>query len=133
MPCQDKISTIEQAKVPQNETELKSFLGLISYYHKFIPNLSSKLYHLYNLLKNDVEFKWDSNCDKAFKDSKAALSESSFLEFYDPNKPIVIVSDASGYELDGFMAHSVEGVEKPIYFTSFSLNTAQKKIPNPSF
>lgn len=129
MPCRDKISTIERANAPRNESELKSFLGLINYYHKFIPRLSSKLYCLYNLLKNNVKYVWDDNCQRAFEESKLLLVNTNFLEFYDPKKPIVVVSDASSYGLGGLIAHIVDGVEKPVSFTSFSLNQAQKKYP----
>lgn len=128
-PCASKISTIKQAKVPTNVTELKSYLGLINYYNKFIPNLSSKLYYLYNLLKSNVQFKWDDNCNRALEKSTHLLLETDFLEFYDPDKPIIVVTDASGYGLGGVIAHIVDGVEKPICFTSFSLNDAQKKYP----
>lgn len=65
----------------------------------------------------------------AFENSKKLLLETDFLEFYDPEKPIVVVTDASGYGLGGVIAHVVDEVEKPICFTSFSLNAAQKKYP----
>ncbi|XP_058819450.1 uncharacterized protein K02A2.6-like isoform X1 [Topomyia yanbarensis] len=129
LPCPSKISTIKEAKVPKNVQELKSFLGLINYYHKFIPHLSSKLYYLYNLLKNDTKYVWDANCDKAFEESKKSLIATNFLEFFDPNKPIVVVADASSYGLGGVIAHTIDGIEKPICFTSFSLNSAQKNYP----
>lgn len=129
LPCQNKVATIRKAKVPTNTTELKSYLGLINYYNKFIPNLSARLYYLYNLLKNGVKFNWDTNCQKAFDESRNCLLETQFLEFYDPKKPIAVVSDASGYGLGGVIAHIVDGVEKPICFTSFSLNQAQRKYP----
>lgn len=54
---------------------------------------------------------------------------TSFLEYYDPKKPIVIVTDASSYGLGGVIAHIVDNDEKPVSFTSFSLNTAQKSYP----
>ncbi|XP_055599178.1 uncharacterized protein K02A2.6-like [Uranotaenia lowii] len=128
-PCSDKILTVQRAKAPTNVSELKSYLGLINFYNRFIPHLSSKLCYLYNLLKKDVKFVWDKNCESAFTKSKNALLSADILEFYDPNKPIVVVSDASGYGLGGVMAHIVGGFEKPICFTSFSLSTAQKKYP----
>lgn len=129
LPCADKIATIKNAKPPKNESELKSFLGLINYYHRFIPNLSSKLFYLYNLLKKAVKFVWDEKCSVAFETAKNSLLDANFLEFYDPRKPIVVMSDASSYGLGGVIAHVLEGVEKPICFTSFSLNDSQKKIP----
>lgn len=84
---------------------------------------------MYNLLKKDVKFTWDSKCNKAFEDSKSALLKTNLLEFYDPNKPLAVVSDASGYGLGGVIAHIVDGVEKPISFTSFSLDKSQKSYP----
>ena len=57
------------------------------------------------------------------------MVSSNFLEFYDSEKPIVVMSDASSYGLGGVIAHIVDGLEKPISFTSFSLNQAQKKYP----
>lgn len=128
-PCPDKIATIQKARVPQNVTELKSFLGLINYYNKFIPNLSSKLFHLYNLLKKNVRFVWDKHCNEAFETAKRCLLATNFLEYFDAKKPIAIITDASSYGLGGVIAHIVDGVEKPICFTSFSLNAAQKSYP----
>lgn len=128
-PCQAKVATIQNAKVPANAVELKSFLGLINYYNKFISHLSTTLNCLNNLLKSGVKFVWDTHCSKAFEESKRSLLNAEFLEFYDPKKPIVVVSDASGYGLGGVIAHVVDNVEKPICFTSFSLNQAQRKYP----
>lgn len=133
MPCPGKISTIEKPKAPKNESELKSFLGLINYYHRFIPQLSAKLYYLYNLLKTNVKFNWDDNCQKAFEESKNSLLRADILEYFDAKKPIVI-SDASSYGLGGLIAHIVKGEVKPISFTSFSLNAAQRKyLSHPAF
>ena len=50
LPSPDKISTISKAATPKNVTELKAFLGLINYYGKFVPHLSSKLFCI-NYLK----------------------------------------------------------------------------------
>lgn len=129
LPCPEKISTIKNAAVPKNANELKSFLGLINYYGRFIPKLSSRLHCLYNLLKKDVKFIWDDKCEQAFQNSKQQLLEANILEFYDPNKPIIVVTDASGYGLGGVIAHVEQGIEKPISFTSFSLNKAQRSYP----
>ncbi|XP_058462870.1 uncharacterized protein K02A2.6-like [Malaya genurostris] len=129
LPCPEKVLTIQKAKIPKNVTELKSFLGLINFYNKFIPHLSSKLYHLYNLLRNNVKFEWNDECSQAFEAGRKALLATKFLEFFDPKKPLVVVSDASGYGLGGVIAHLIDGIEKPICFTSFSLNNAQKSYP----
>ena len=58
-PLQDKIKAILNAPSPTSVTELKSFLGLLSYYGKFIPNLASTLHPLYELLKKSVKWLWN--------------------------------------------------------------------------
>ncbi|XP_062714735.1 uncharacterized protein K02A2.6-like isoform X1 [Aedes albopictus] len=129
LPSPEKLLTIEKAKVPTDTTELKAFLGLINFYGKFVPHLSAKLSCLYALLRKDTKFVWNEKCQQTFEESKQALITANFLEFYDPAKPIIVVSDACSYGLGGVIAHMVDGNEKPISFTSFSLNSAQKTYP----
>ncbi|XP_062699441.1 uncharacterized protein K02A2.6-like [Aedes albopictus] len=129
LPCPDKVKTIREAKAPRSVSELKAFLGLVTYYSKFIPNLSTRISCLYNLLKKNVTFCWTDNCEKSFNDCKGFLLNPNLLEYFDPYKPIVVVTDACSYGLGGVIAHLVEDEEKPISFTSFSLNTAQKNYP----
>lgn len=129
MPNPEKVSTINAAKIPKNSTELKAFLGLVNYYGKFLQNLSTTLNPLYHLLKKDVRFLWDFKCDEAFKQCKEKILNANVLTFYDPKQPIVISTDASSYGLGGVISHVINGTEKPIWFTSFSLNHAQKSYP----
>lgn len=129
LPNPEKVSTIIAAQKPKNPTELKAFLGLVNYYGKFLPNLSTTLSPLYHLLKKDMKFLWDFKCDEAFEDCKQKLLKANVLTFYDPKKPIVVSTDASSYGLGGVISHVIDGVEKPIWFTSFSLNHAQKGYP----
>lgn len=64
--------------------------------------------------------------DKAFKDCKLQLLKANFLTLYDPEKTIIVCADASSYGLGGVIAHLIDGKERPISFTSFSLNSTQK-------
>lgn len=129
LPNPEKISTIQAAPIPKNSTELKAFLGLINYYGKFLPNLATTLFPLYSLLRKDTRFVWSESCDEAFQKSKQKLLDANLLTFYDPKKQIVVCSDASSYGLGGVISHVIDGAEKPIWFTSFSLNQAQKTYP----
>lgn len=128
-PCPQKIETIREAKAPRNVTELKAFLGLLNYYSEFIPNLSSRIQSLYGLLKKNVRFVWTDICEQTFNDCKNFLLRPCLLEYFDPSKPIIVTTDASSYGLGGVMSHIIDGEERPICFTSFSLNDAQKKYP----
>ena len=51
-PVVKKVEAIQEAPTPKNVTDLKSYLGLLAYYGKFLPNLSSTLAPLYRLLKS---------------------------------------------------------------------------------
>ena len=55
-PLPEKVCAVQDAPIPSNVTELKAYLGLISYYGKFLPNLSTHLAPLYQLLNKDVSW-----------------------------------------------------------------------------
>ena len=56
----DKVRAIEAAPTPTNVTELKSYLGLLTYYGKFVSNLATKLAPLYKLVQHCVPWRWTS-------------------------------------------------------------------------
>ena len=56
-PVQDKVKAIQDAPAPKNINELKAYLGLLNYCHKFLPNLSSEIAPLYALLRKDCKWK----------------------------------------------------------------------------
>ena len=125
-PLKDKVKAIEAAPTPTNVTELKSYLGLLTYYGKFLPNLATKLAPLYKLLQ-DVPWEWTPEQDKAFSESKTLLASSSLLVHYDPKLPLTLACDASAYGIGAVLAHRMpDGSEKPIGYASRTLNKAEK-------
>lgn len=66
-PIKEKTECIKNAATPTNLTQLKSYLGLLNYYRKFIPNLSEELKCIYDLCKNKVSFKWTQDMNNVFK------------------------------------------------------------------
>ena len=123
-----KIEAMMSCPIPQNVTQLKSFLGLINYYHKFLPNLSSILFPLHQLLKNDRKWEWDQKCQKSFEEVKRLLASKNVLVHYDPNLPVRLASDASAYGIGAVLSHVMpDGSEKPIAYGSKSLSKCQEK------
>lgn len=96
-PTADKVEAIVNAPAPQNVTELRSFLGLLNYYGKFVANLSTLLHPLHQLLQADTPWKWSQQCEDAFKACKQHLLNSKCLAHYDPEKPLRLACDASPY------------------------------------
>lgn len=65
-----KIEAIMQAPAPKDHKQLKAYLGLINYFGKFVPNISSRLVPLYALLKDEWRFRWSDECERVFQESK---------------------------------------------------------------
>ena len=71
-------------------TELKFYLGLLTYYGKFLPNLSTRLASLYALLSRDVPWKWSAEQETAFHESKNLLIDSPLLVHFEPKLPLLL-------------------------------------------
>ena len=75
-PLPDKVRAVENAPSPKNTAELKAYLGLLTYYSRFLPNLSTVLSPLYRLLRKDVSWTWSAREKAAFKASKQLLTSA---------------------------------------------------------
>ncbi|CAC5366936.1 unnamed protein product [Mytilus coruscus] len=64
---ESKVKAITEAPEPKNVTELKSYLGMLNYYNRFLPDLSSKLAPLHELLKKKKQWEWDKSQQEAFE------------------------------------------------------------------
>ena len=127
-PTEDKIRAIKEAPAPTNITELRSFLGMITYYSKFLPNMSTKLTPLYALLAKKKRWSWHTKEEAAFQLAKQALHSDAVLVHFDSSKPLILACDASQYGIGAVLSHVFEdGREKPIAYTSRTLNPAEKR------
>lgn len=116
--AKDKIRAMVEAPRPQNFKELSSFIGLITYYARFLPNRAEKLRALYDCGKQS-EFCWTAECDAAFQWVKSELTSSRVLAHYDPKEQLVLACDASNYGLSAVLSHKYkDGSERPIAFAS---------------
>ena len=127
-PSESKVEAIRKAPTPTNVTELKSFLGLLSYYRKFLPDLATLLAPLHELLRKDIKWKWTTDHEEAFQQVKSLLHSSSVLVHYDEKKPLIIACDASPYGLGAILSHQMDdGSDSPVAFASRTLSPAEKK------
>ena len=67
----EKLDAVLMAPVPSSVPQLRSFLGMINYYSKFIPNLATLLNPLNELLRKDVQWKWTDQREQAFKQANS--------------------------------------------------------------
>ena len=122
-----KIKAVVDAPPPQNVKELRSFLGMMNYYRKFIPNLAMVLTPLTNLLHDAVKWHWNEPCAKAFQEAKALLTVSPVLVHYDPALPMRMAADASSHGIGAVISHVFSnGEEKPIAYASRTLSSTER-------
>ena len=121
-PMEDKVEAITNAPPPWNVSELKSYLGMINYYQKFLPNLSSVLALLHSLLNSKTHWHWGKDQQQAFAQSKSFLKSSRLLVHYDDKKELILACDASQNSLGAVLSHKMEdGSEHFISFVSRTL------------
>ena len=77
-----KIEAIVNAPSPKNVTELRSYLGLLNYYGRFIPNLASLIHPLNKLLRHNMTWRWTKSCRDAFKSTKKKMVSPNVLVHY---------------------------------------------------
>jgi hypothetical protein len=99
-----KVKAILDWEPPKLVPALRSFLGLTSYYRKFIKNFAKMVAPLTNLLKKSTEtYEWDGACDEAFETLKGILVEVLVLKLPHFDKDFEIHSDASDFAIGGIL------------------------------
>ena len=127
-PTRKKMEAIRDAPEPTDVSQLKSFFGAINYYGKFLPDLSTLLASLYQLLQKNFKWSWKAEQKKAFQEVKHLLISDRLLAYYDPSLELILACDASPYGVGAVLSHRYSNEEeKPIAFASRSLGAAEKK------
>ena len=132
-PDFDKVNAIESVVTPTTVRQVRSFIGMTSYYRRFIRNFSSIAEPLINLTRKYARFQWDDTCQAAFDSLKMKLAEMVILPYPDPNKDYKLYTDASDQSIGACLSQMVydrrhkKEVEKPIYFISHKLSDTQTR------
>ena len=126
----EKTKEISKIKSPACIDEARALLGLLNYYHRFIPAFADLMQPIQKLLKRNVKFEWTANCEKVFNLAKERLAQDPMLYHPDPNKPWIIEVDASKTALASILLqpHETDGVtqEVPVMFISYNFTGMQQ-------
>ena len=126
-PTPEKVVAIKDAPDSTSSTQLRSFLGLLNYYYKFLHNLAAKLAPLHTLLSKHQKWIWGDDQKRAFQCAKEALQSGALLTHYDPRKPLELVCDAIDYGIGAVLSHVVDNShERPIAYISHTLSSAEQ-------
>lgn len=126
-PLEEKVAAIKDAPAPTNQSELRSYLGLLTFYSRFLKDLSTVAAPLNELL-GKKPWHWSHKEQNAFQMTKNLLLNSDALIHYDPTKQLYLQCDASAYGVGVVLSHRIDNIDRPIAFASRSLSQAQKKF-----
>nr|CAN67535.1 hypothetical protein VITISV_032523 [Vitis vinifera] len=118
-----KVKAIQEWDPPTKVPQLRSFLGLVNYYRRFIKGYSARAAPLTDLLKKNKAWEWDERCQQAFEDLKKPVTEEPVLALPDHTKVFEVHIDASDFSIKGVLMQE----SHPIAFESRKLNDAERR------
>ncbi len=125
-PHRSKVKVILEWKAPKTILELRSFLGMVSYYRKFIRGFSDIASPMHKLLRKDVTWQWELEQQNAFDTLKEHMSEAPLLKLPDSEQKYVVVTDASELALGAVLMQEGEQGLQPLAFWSRALRPTEK-------
>ena len=115
----DKVKAIIEWPHIQNVRDVQSFLGFANFYRRFIYNFSKIAMPLTRLTKKETPWEWTSECQKAFDTLRMAFTSELILIHFDPEKEIVVETDASDYVSAGILSqYDDNGILRPVAYFS---------------
>ena len=128
-PDPSKTEKVRYFPVPHDVTSVRQFIGLASYYRRFVPDFARIAAPLHALTRKNVEFKWSEACAIAFQRLKEALITAPILAYskFGPGVEFVLETDASGVGLGAVLSQlQDDGQLHPVAYASRSLDTSEK-------
>ena len=129
----EKVRAVVEMQQPVTKVDLQRFLGMINFYHRFVPRLAAIIAPLHALVSSVKAAKdllvWSSAQMSAFQDAKEALSNAVLLAhpLKDPSSGLSVTSDASNVAVGAVLAQEENGVARPLGFFSKKLSSAELK------
>ena len=123
-----KLGAVERYPKPRNVKALRSFLGLASYYRRFVPKFAATAGPLHLLTKKDVMFVWTPQCQLAFEELKRLLTSAPVLAYPQFDRHFILETDASAAGLGAVLAQNQDDHStRPIAYASRTLQPHEKR------
>ncbi len=121
-----KVEAIRNMEPPKDVSGVKAFLGLASYYRRFLSNLATISYPLTALTQKNAKFVWGPKQMAAFNKIKELLISSSVLAYPTRDDPFILDTDASAFGIGAVLSQVQNGEERPIAYASKTLSKQQQ-------
>ncbi|UYV84885.1 K02A2.6-like, partial [Cordylochernes scorpioides] len=121
-----KTETVRMWPTPKDLTQLRSFLGLCTYYRRFIPGFSNIARPLHRLTESGRPFVWTPDCQRAMEKLKEMLVAAPILAYPRPGDSFILDTDASNTGIGGVLSQIQEGSERVIAYFSKTLSKPER-------
>ena len=127
-PTGSRVEVVVRAKEPANTEEVQSFLGLVNFSARFIPNLANITEPLRELTRKDVPFKWGKEQEAAFETLKSNPGRAETLAYFDRNVEVTkLITDAGPVDFGAVLTQVQEGQERVIAYASRALTGVERR------
>ena len=126
-PSEEKVTAIRDAKAPQNSSEISSFLGLVQYSAKFIPDFATVSEPLRQLTRKNVKFVWGRQQAEAFEKLKELITRAETLAYFKNNCKTRIVGDAGPTGLGAVLLQQQHGMWRVVSYASRNLTGVERR------
>ncbi len=126
-PSNDKVRAILEYRRPKETSSLRSFLGLIGYYRRFVPDFAALECPLAALLRKNAVWKWTKERELAFVTLKKRLANPPVLKLFQPGDETIVRTDASGRGLGVVLSQMQGDDERPVAFLSRRLHDVETR------
>ncbi|QRW17323.1 Retrotransposable element Tf2 protein [Rhizoctonia solani] len=124
---QSKVTDALNWSTPKNVKNIQEFLGFVNFYRRFIPNFGNMAQPLYNLLKKDSNWRWESAEQQSFDGLKKCLTSAPLLLQPDTTRQFYVECNALDYATGAILSQrNSEGKLAPVAYLSKSLSPAEK-------
>ena len=124
-PQKEKIQAILKIKEPENQKQVRHFVGLVNFYKRFYKERSKTLGPIYELTGKNVKFKWTKECQEVFTKMKAIIAEDAIVSLPQYGKEFIVHTDASDVQIGGIISQS----DRILAYFSRKFNKAQSLYP----
>ncbi|GFS99683.1 retrovirus-related Pol polyprotein from transposon 17.6 [Nephila pilipes] len=116
-----KVAVVKEWSQPRNVHELRSILGLCTYYRRFVKGFSLIARPLHRLTEHKRPFVWSEECEVAFTSLKEVLTSAPILSYPDPDKQFILDTDASHANVGAVLSQEIDGQERVIAYWTLLL------------
>ena len=123
----EKTASVAKWSTPTDLKELRQFLGLASYYRRFVKNFSQIAAPLFQLTHKGKHWCWNQECEEAFVTLKSKLTTAPVLIFPSFDQEFILDTDASGNGLGAVLSQQINGSEQVVGYSSRTLTKAERR------